>query len=82
LPAFEFEGAESKAASSSSSYNFSITPFITKKFSTIVIGVTKSFEIIAENLNINSISILKIIAPLITLSSFDIKNINTHWYTK
>jgi hypothetical protein len=57
-----------------------MTPFMTKKLRIIVIGVTKIFEITAENrvmiahVKCARISVLK------TFSSFEIKKINTNWY--
>lgn len=60
------------------SYSFSITPFITKKFKIIVIGVTSTFETIAEKLFIKSTLTFAAIPPFITLKNLDIKKIITH----
>lgn len=45
-------------------------------------GVTSTFEIIAEKLFIKSTFIFATIPPFITLKSLDIKKIIAHWYNK
>ena len=61
-----------------SSHSFSTIPFITKKFSIIVIGVTKILDNREEKLKMSAISKFLTITVLITPKSFEIKKIKIH----
>lgn len=62
-------------------YSFSIMFFITKKFKTIVIGVTNIFDNSDDKSFIIWKSILLTISIFINIKSFEIKNIKNTWYT-